>query len=151
MRAESFTARVIAVASRRAPAFQSPQPNTLTHLIAQLLPQTTATGHRPKLDSAPGISAGGMRSAASGRDIAVTVGSGIDLHGADPTSHVNGDDLSHVPQLHLRTAVILLAAAIIGMLAGVLTFLSGAPAEGAILAGLTGFGASAPALHVLIQ
>ncbi|MEE1782673.1 hypothetical protein PUR71_07015 [Streptomyces sp. SP17BM10] len=55
------------------------------------------------------------------------------------------------PFLTVRTAIILLAAAFIGLIAGGLTFLSGGPAAGAVLAGLTGFGLSVPVLHKLIR
>ncbi|MFD5083406.1 hypothetical protein ACFWOG_12305 [Kitasatospora sp. NPDC058406] len=55
------------------------------------------------------------------------------------------------PLLTVRTAIILLAGAFIGVIAGGLTYLSGGPAAGAVLAGLTGCGVSIPALHILIR
>ncbi|MFE1443580.1 hypothetical protein [Streptomyces sp. NPDC058739] len=54
------------------------------------------------------------------------------------------------PLLSLHTAVVLLAAVVIGLLAGALTALAGAPAAGAVLAGLAGAGSSVPALRSLI-
>ncbi|GAA1108071.1 hypothetical protein [Kitasatospora arboriphila] len=54
------------------------------------------------------------------------------------------------PFLTLRTVVVLLAAAVIGLVVGGLTFLSTRSAAGAVLAGLTAFGASVLGLHKLI-
>ncbi|MFF5024210.1 hypothetical protein ACFY2J_08160 [Streptomyces collinus] len=54
------------------------------------------------------------------------------------------------PLLTLRTTVILLTAAIIGLVVGGLTFLSARSTAGAVLAGLTSFGVSVPVLHKLI-
>ncbi|WP_371502985.1 hypothetical protein OG871_37575 [Kitasatospora sp. NBC_00374] len=54
------------------------------------------------------------------------------------------------PLLTVRTTIILLAAAVIGLVAGGLTLLGGGPAPDAVLAGLTGAGASVPVLHKLI-
>lgn len=54
------------------------------------------------------------------------------------------------PLLTLRTTVILLTAAFIGLVVGGLTFLSTRSTAGAVLAGLTGFGVSVPVLHKLI-
>ncbi|MFD7554626.1 MULTISPECIES: hypothetical protein [unclassified Streptomyces] len=55
------------------------------------------------------------------------------------------------PFLSLHTAVILLTAVMIGIVLGALTLLSGAPAPGAIAAGLTSAGGSVPALRSLIR
>ncbi|MGW6688880.1 hypothetical protein [Streptomyces sp. NPDC054961] len=55
------------------------------------------------------------------------------------------------PFLPLHTAIVLLAAVVIGFVAGGLTFLSGGPAAGSVLAGLTAAGASVPVLRSLIQ
>ncbi|MEU4584462.1 hypothetical protein AB0F92_20565 [Kitasatospora aureofaciens] len=54
------------------------------------------------------------------------------------------------PFLTVRTAIILLMAAFIGLIVGGLTFLSGGPAAGAVLAGLTGAGASVLGLQKLV-
>ncbi|CAN3978402.1 hypothetical protein [Kitasatospora purpeofusca] len=54
------------------------------------------------------------------------------------------------PLLTVRTAIILLTATVIGLIAGGLTFLGGGPAADAVLAGLAGAGASVPVLHQLI-
>ncbi|MFA7767919.1 hypothetical protein ACGFNX_41860 [Streptomyces sp. NPDC048723] len=55
------------------------------------------------------------------------------------------------PFLTVHAALILLAAAFIGSMVGGLTFLSGGPVAGAVLAGLTGSGASIPVLRSLIR
>lgn len=55
------------------------------------------------------------------------------------------------PFLTMHAAIVLLAAAFIGMIVGGLTFLSGGPAAGAVLAGLTGLGVSVPVLNKLIR
>jgi len=55
------------------------------------------------------------------------------------------------PFLTVHTAVVLLAALFIGCVGGGLTFLSGSPLAGAVLAGLTGAGASVPVLRSLIR
>lgn len=55
------------------------------------------------------------------------------------------------PFLTAHAAIVLLTAAFIGLVVGGLTFLSGGLAAGAVLAGLTGFGASVPVLHKLIR
>ncbi|WP_369166410.1 hypothetical protein AB5J49_00215 [Streptomyces sp. R28] len=47
--------------------------------------------------------------------------------------------------------MVLLAALFIGCVGGGLTFLSGSPLAGAILAGLTGGGVSVPVLRSLIR
>jgi hypothetical protein len=49
-----------------------------------------------------------------------------------------------------HTAVILLAAVVIGLVVGSLTFLSDTPAAGAVLAGLVSAGGSVPVLRTLI-
>ncbi|MFI6151725.1 hypothetical protein ACIBCA_03400 [Kitasatospora sp. NPDC051170] len=54
------------------------------------------------------------------------------------------------PLLTVRTALILLAAAVIGLAVGGLTFLGGGPTPTAVLAGLTGAGVSVPVLTKLI-
>ena len=54
------------------------------------------------------------------------------------------------PFMTVHTAIILLTAVVIGMIVGALTFLSGVPAAGAVLAGLTGTGTSVPVLRGLI-
>ncbi|MDH2393981.1 hypothetical protein QCN29_35580 [Streptomyces sp. HNM0663] len=54
------------------------------------------------------------------------------------------------PLLAPRTVLILLAAAFIGAIVGVLTFLSAGDVAGALLAGLAGAGASTLGLHRLI-
>ncbi|WP_225994862.1 hypothetical protein [Streptomyces arboris] len=51
----------------------------------------------------------------------------------------------------VRTALILLASVVIGVVVGGLTVLCGTQPAGAVLAGLTGVGASVPVLHALIQ
>ncbi|MFD4276264.1 hypothetical protein ACFYX8_11790 [Streptomyces cyaneofuscatus] len=55
-----------------------------------------------------------------------------------------------VPFLPLHTTVVLLVAFVIGVVMGGLTFLSGAPVAGAVIAGLTGAGAAVPVLRLLI-
>ncbi|MGW0085325.1 hypothetical protein [Streptomyces sp. NPDC003393] len=52
--------------------------------------------------------------------------------------------------LSLHTAVVLLAAAVLGMVIGSLTVLTGAPIAAAALAGLSGAGGSIPVLRTLI-
>lgn len=54
------------------------------------------------------------------------------------------------PLLSQRAVVVLLAAAFIGALVGVLTFFSAGHVAAALLAGLTGFGTSTLGLHKLI-
>lgn len=54
------------------------------------------------------------------------------------------------PFVTVRTAIILLSAAFIGLVVGGLTFLGGEPAATAVLAGLTGAGGSVLGLHKLI-
>jgi len=54
------------------------------------------------------------------------------------------------PFLPLHTALVLLAAAVIGLVVAGLTFLSGTPAAGAVLAGLISAGGSVPVLRTLI-
>ncbi|MFJ4007997.1 hypothetical protein ACIPWL_31775 [Streptomyces sp. NPDC090023] len=51
----------------------------------------------------------------------------------------------------MHTAIVLLSAAFIGLVAGGLAFLNGTPAAGAILAGLGAFGLSVPVLRSLIR
>ncbi|MEV7177794.1 hypothetical protein [Kitasatospora sp. NPDC093679] len=55
------------------------------------------------------------------------------------------------PLLPARTALVLLIAAVIGIVAGVLTFLGHSPVATAVLSGLTAAGASVPVLHKLIR
>ncbi|WP_177181547.1 hypothetical protein [Streptomyces sp. TLI_105] len=52
--------------------------------------------------------------------------------------------------MSLRTALVLLTAAFIGTIAGALTALSTSNVPGALLAAMTGFGASTLGLHKLI-
>lgn len=54
------------------------------------------------------------------------------------------------PFMTQHTAIILLAAVVIGLVIGGLTFLSGTPVAGAILAGLVSAGGSVPVLRTLI-
>ncbi|MFE7587758.1 hypothetical protein ACWDD9_31570 [Kitasatospora sp. NPDC001119] len=54
------------------------------------------------------------------------------------------------PFLTVRTAVILLAGALTGLVVGGLTFLGGGRAATAAVAGLAAFGASVVGLHKLI-
>ncbi|KIZ15647.1 hypothetical protein [Streptomyces natalensis] len=54
------------------------------------------------------------------------------------------------PFLTMHTAIILLAAILIGLIAGTLTFLSGTLVPAAVLAGLTAAGLSIPVLRSLI-
>ncbi|MEU5764589.1 hypothetical protein ABZ782_01535 [Streptomyces asoensis] len=51
----------------------------------------------------------------------------------------------------LHTAVVLLTAVIIGLVVGGLSYLSGTPLAGAVLAGLLSTGGSVPVLHHLIR
>ncbi|WP_407838049.1 hypothetical protein ACE1OC_19360 [Streptomyces sp. DSM 116496] len=55
------------------------------------------------------------------------------------------------PFLTVHTALVLMMATFIGLVVGGLTFLSGGPIAGAILAGLTASGASILALRTLIR
>ena len=55
------------------------------------------------------------------------------------------------PFLTLHTAVILLAALVIGLLIGVLTVFTDVPPAAAVIAGLTATGASIPVLRSLIR
>ncbi|WP_329106804.1 hypothetical protein [Streptomyces sp. NBC_01439] len=54
------------------------------------------------------------------------------------------------PFVSQHTAIILLAGFVIGLVVGGLTFLSGTPAAGAVLAGLLSAGGSVPFLRTLI-
>lgn len=54
------------------------------------------------------------------------------------------------PFMTMHTAIILLAAVIIGLIAGILTFLSGTLVPAAVLAGLSTSGLSIPVLRSLI-
>ncbi|MEU7579780.1 hypothetical protein AB0B50_19495 [Streptomyces sp. NPDC041068] len=54
------------------------------------------------------------------------------------------------PFLPVHTAVVLLMAAVIALIAGGLTFLAGSTAAGAVLAVLTGGCVSVPALRGLV-
>jgi hypothetical protein len=54
------------------------------------------------------------------------------------------------PFLTIHTAVVLLIAVVIGLIAGGLTFLSGGAVAAAVLAGLTAAGVSIPVLRTLI-
>ncbi|MCC3655847.1 MULTISPECIES: hypothetical protein [Streptomyces] len=55
------------------------------------------------------------------------------------------------PFITLHTAVVLLTAVLIGLIVGVLTFLSYFSASGAVLAGLGAVGLSVPVLRSLIR
>ncbi|MFE2916743.1 hypothetical protein [Kitasatospora indigofera] len=66
------------------------------------------------------------------------------------TSANRTDSPKSEPFLTARTVLILLAAVIIAIVVGGLSFLGGAPVAGAVLAGLIAFGTSAPVLHKLI-
>ncbi|MFJ8584885.1 hypothetical protein ACIRD2_09530 [Streptomyces sp. NPDC093595] len=67
------------------------------------------------------------------------------------SSRTRPDQPDPAPFLTVHTALVLLAAAFIGSVVGGLAFLSGGPVAGAVLAGLTGFGASVPVLRSLIR
>lgn len=54
------------------------------------------------------------------------------------------------PLLTAHAMLVLVAAAFIGAIVGVLAFLSTGNLAGSLLAGIGGFGASAPVLHKLI-
>ncbi|WP_055697651.1 hypothetical protein [Streptomyces silaceus] len=58
--------------------------------------------------------------------------------------------MSSGPFLTVHSAVVLLMAVVIGLVVGGLTFLSGATAAGAVLAGLTAGAVSVPTLRGLI-
>jgi hypothetical protein len=66
-------------------------------------------------------------------------------------SHTPPSQPDTVPFLTVHTTLVLLSAAFIGSVVGGLAYLSGGPVAGAILAGLTGFGASVPVLRILIR
>ncbi|MFF8938714.1 hypothetical protein ACF08O_29145 [Streptomyces paradoxus] len=66
-----------------------------------------------------------------------------------PAPTPNGSD-PEPPFLSLHTAVVLLTALVIGLIAGGLTLLAGLSVAGAVLAGLTSAGSSVPVLHSLI-
>ncbi|GAA1413980.1 hypothetical protein GCM10009639_67570 [Kitasatospora putterlickiae] len=69
------------------------------------------------------------------------------------TNHTNAapdPSTAPAPLMSMHTALVLLAAAFIGLVAGALTFLGGGPVAAAVLAGLTGAGASVSVLHKLI-
>ncbi|MCM2393758.1 hypothetical protein [Streptomyces albipurpureus] len=55
------------------------------------------------------------------------------------------------PFLPLHTAVVLLAALVVGLVIGWLTALTGAPAATAVISGLTAAGISTPTLRSLIR
>ncbi|TCR15964.1 hypothetical protein [Streptomyces sp. BK205] len=55
------------------------------------------------------------------------------------------------PFLSLHTAVVLLMAFMIGLIIGVLTFLTGAPVAAGVIAGITSVGASIPPLRSLVR
>ncbi|MFE2886989.1 hypothetical protein ACUXZZ_44185 [Streptomyces graminifolii] len=55
------------------------------------------------------------------------------------------------PFMTLHTAVVLLTAVVIGLVVGGLSYLSGTPLAGAVLAGLLSSGGSVPVLHHLIR
>ncbi|WP_345022068.1 hypothetical protein [Streptomyces shaanxiensis] len=59
-------------------------------------------------------------------------------------------EFSHGPFITLHTAIVLLTAVVIGVIVGGLTFLSGTPAAGAVLAGLLTAGGSVPVLRTHI-
>ncbi|MFJ9447191.1 hypothetical protein ACIRRH_35875 [Kitasatospora sp. NPDC101235] len=65
--------------------------------------------------------------------------------------HTSQTQPETAPLLTAYAALILLTAAVIGLITGGLAFLSGSPAAGAILAGLSGTGVSVPVLHRLIR
>ncbi|MFC7841917.1 hypothetical protein [Streptomyces sp. NPDC057382] len=67
-----------------------------------------------------------------------------------PVGPTSGGSAPEPPFLSLRTTVVLLAALVIGLVAGGLTVLTGTPVAGAVLAGLTAAGSSVPVLHSLI-
>jgi hypothetical protein len=62
----------------------------------------------------------------------------------------NSPESNPRPLLPQRTVLVLLAAAFVGVIVGVLTFLSAGNVAASLLAGLTGFGASTLGLHTLI-
>ncbi|MER6736569.1 hypothetical protein [Streptomyces puniciscabiei] len=67
-----------------------------------------------------------------------------------PAGPTPGGSAPEPPFLSLHTTVVLLTAIVIGLVAGGLTVLTGAPVAGAVLAGLTAAGSSVPVLHSLI-
>jgi ABC-type antimicrobial peptide transport system permease subunit len=73
-------------------------------------------------------------------------------HSTQPAnpSTVNGP-ASEPPFLSLHTAVVLLAALIVGVTIGVLTVFTDVPVAAAVIAGLTATGASVPVLRSLIR
>ncbi|WP_405828617.1 MULTISPECIES: hypothetical protein [unclassified Streptomyces] len=62
-----------------------------------------------------------------------------------------GNPIDPEPFVSLHTAVVLLAALLIGLTAGGLTFLGGSGAALSVLAGLAAAGASVPVLRGLIR
>ncbi|WP_328741316.1 hypothetical protein OHA91_39390 (plasmid) [Streptomyces erythrochromogenes] len=66
---------------------------------------------------------------------------------AAPSLHESGAQ----PFLSLHTTVVLLTALMIGLVIGGLTFLTGTSVAAAVIAGLTGAGASTPVLRSLIR
>lgn len=60
------------------------------------------------------------------------------------------DSAPEPPFLSLHTTVVLLAALVVGLLTGTLSWWAGSPVAGAVLAGLAGAGSSVPALRSLI-
>ncbi|MGJ5831959.1 hypothetical protein [Streptomyces ossamyceticus] len=67
---------------------------------------------------------------------------------ADPEPRPSSPDTE--PLLSQRTALVLLIAAFIGTVVGVLALFSAGNVAGALLAGVTGFGTSTVGLHKLI-
>lgn len=69
---------------------------------------------------------------------------------SSPSASTSPRHAESAPFLTMHTAIILLAAIIIGLIAGFLTFLSGTLIPAAVLAGLTAAGLSIPVLRGLI-
>lgn len=67
-----------------------------------------------------------------------------------PAGPCPGSSPPEPPFLSLHTTVVLLTAVVIGLVAGCLTVLTGAPVAGAVLAGLTASGSAMPVLRSLI-
>ncbi|MFJ4895942.1 hypothetical protein ACIP5U_39065 [Streptomyces sp. NPDC088788] len=57
----------------------------------------------------------------------------------------------HVTHLPLHTTVVLLTAAVIGLVIGALTALTGVPVAAAVIAGLASSGSSIPVLRSFVQ
>jgi hypothetical protein len=80
-----------------------------------------------------------------------TVAMGCMTHSQDPQVSPPPPHSEPGPFMPVRTALILLASVVIGVVTGGLTLLCGTHPAGAVLAGLTSVGASVPVLHALIQ